>query len=86
MPFKARHYYMHNKAKDVCIQVQKVRYIGHKSVTLLVHFVNLGYTGKPWIMLTSKSYTISQDQYSNYIEIPESSLEVPRTEEGIPNI
>ena len=82
LPFRSNCYYKHINSMDVCIQVVKIRYIGDKSVTLIVNIWNLGYTGNPWLINTQKNYIISSEQYGNYKQLSSEELSTPRVING----
>lgn len=84
MNFHRGHFYMHKNALDIAIQVVKVRYIGHESVTLIANIFNLGYVGNPQRIMTDKNYTIPMKEYDNYRLISEEEMLKVRTKPGRP--
>lgn len=76
---------MHERALDIALQVIKVRYLGHKSVTLIVNIFNLGYVGRPALIMQDKNYSISASEYANYRPISYEEMTKVRTKPGRPD-
>jgi len=76
---------MHKNCRDTAILIDKIPFIGHDYVKIKVTHVNLGYSGKPWVMNGPKYYKIYTNEYANYIELSYKQLYTLRTIDGIPN-
>lgn len=71
---KASKYYMHKAAKDVFIEILRVMGPSDNSLSVLVQWWNLGFTGNPW-MLPNRTggplqqvISIKNDQINNWVE------------------
>jgi hypothetical protein len=69
---EARKYYMHKAAKDVFIEVLRVMGPSDDSLSVLVQWWNLGFTGNPW-MLPNRTggplqQVIKNDHIKNWVE------------------
>lgn len=71
---KARKYYMHKAAKDVFVEVLRVMGESDDSLSVLVQWWNLGFTGNPW-MLPNRTggplqqvISIKKDHIPNWVE------------------
>lgn len=65
---KHQKFYMHNKSKDVFIQILHATKTEHGSFNLVVRFWNLGFTGNPWSIAVTDIF-IKKRHLSNWKEI-----------------
>ena len=86
MNFRDQHYYMHSNALDTAIQVIKVQFIAEEYVKMKADYINLGYTGKPWIMRRMNHFIVKKEQYDSWISLREPDLYVVRTKPGLPTM
>lgn len=81
---RAYDYYMHENCMDVCLQIIKVPYRDDKRVKVKAVWVNLGYTGNPYVIHPQpSSYTILKEDLKHWKNIT-SKIHDKRTKPGLP--
>lgn len=74
--------YMHEDCLDVCISVHKSFYVKyHKAYSINATWINLGYTGSPWIIDGPRRFEITAPNKWRDIT---SLIHNPRTKPGLP--
>lgn len=77
---RAGRVYMHPNCQDVCMQIVKAddTQIGLLMVEVL--WLNLGYTGKPWIVDSGEYYLSNANEWRDITSL----MFNPRTQPGLP--
>jgi hypothetical protein len=74
---------MHKNSMDVAIMVISSQNM-EENVNIDGYWINLGYTGNPWVLDGNVKLTIPQDKFSSeWVDISDKYLN-PRTKPGIP--
>jgi len=81
VPFKV---YMHQNASDVAFMVLEVLEVGDILTTYSGHWINLGYTGSPWIVLpVPQVVAIQNNHVDRWVELGDRMF-TKRTDSGLP--
>jgi hypothetical protein len=80
--FDKNRIYMHEKSLDVCFFVYEVRSVIDGKQELLVDWINLGYTGNPWVFETGLKILAKTD---GFVDIT-LTYKNKRITPGLPNL
>jgi hypothetical protein len=83
-PFEDQKYYMHKNAMDTAIQIRKIQYLGPEYIRMKTYYINLGYTGKPWVLREMNNFVVEDKEYANWIRLPFEKVFTARTKSGLP--
>lgn len=78
---KPSQYYMHKRAMDVCIFVERSYRISDNRFSVRASFWNLGYSGVPWLSDVERRYDIADS--NDWVNITDKFLD-KRTAAGLP--
>lgn len=74
---------MHKDCMDVAFEVYRTREYKPGEVNVKGRWINLGYTGHPWMLGLTTTIRIPKDKWDNWVDITDSYDKV-RERSGLP--
>ncbi len=62
-------FYMHRNAMDCFIEITRIQYQDLERLKARVRWLNLGYTGNPWVIRSNDAIEIKVNDLKNWISI-----------------
>lgn len=74
-------YYMHETAMDVCLFIDKVYRVSQSKYSVRASTLNLGYSGRPFLIALPRRYTITNAE--QWVDVTDK-INVKRVKSGLP--
>lgn len=71
-------HYRHKRFLDCCIEVAKIQYLDGKRIKFRGHWINIGFTGKPWYVDMNRSFELLRRDFRDWDQInPDTYRRLP---------